>query len=350
MKKVALLEFSNGHTEVLYSQTLFLKRYSYDVHLICDKSHMNRVMDYKTVDSLYYLDSDTSKYERFLKIKMYLKKENIKLLIINTASWSVIRYLPFMLWNVEIIGITHGLEKIVKSFSQKLISLKIKKYFVLSEHLYNQSVKIPNLEFSYFYASFFQDYPTIALNKKANDFWICIPGQLEYKRRDYLFLIEYLPDNLQDNIKFIILGSYNHKSGDGVDFKKHLESKNLLKNFIFFDTFIDDNKFHNYIKQSDILLPLPPSNSRYLNNAISGTFNLAYAHKKLQIMPDEYRDIPDFIDKAIFCNDENFLEILLQLITNKAIIADKEKYLNNNLQLSFDYQAQKYINFLENRL
>lgn len=48
MKNIAVLEISNGHAEILYSQTLFAKTANYNVHLLCNTTHKERVKDFDT--------------------------------------------------------------------------------------------------------------------------------------------------------------------------------------------------------------------------------------------------------------------------------------------------------------
>ncbi|MEA2018173.1 MAG: hypothetical protein U9N59_06970 [Campylobacterota bacterium] len=346
MHKAAILELGNGHTETIYSQTLFLNSHNYEVHLIANKSHQSRIKSFKTVDSFLYIDTDKNKIKQYYQIKKYLKYNNINILVINTAAWSVISFLPFMLFGVKIIGITHGLEKLRNSFSQKLLSLKIKKYFVLSEQLFDNAKKEFSLEFSYFYPMFFQKQGNIDLEKKRDELWITIPGQLEYKRRDYISLIKNLPNYIPDSIKFIILGSCNNH--DGHDFITKLKSKKIDKNFIFFDTFVDDKIFHNYLLKSDLILPLPPYNSRYLNNAISGTYNLAYAYSKAQLLPLHCEQIKDFSNKAIFYDENDLYNLITKTEKLKAKILYIEKNLLSDTKLSLKYQSKKYVDFINN--
>lgn len=60
--KIALLEIRNGHTEVLYSQSLFLKNSSYEVHLLCSVANEDRVRLFDTIDSYLFLDDTSSRY------------------------------------------------------------------------------------------------------------------------------------------------------------------------------------------------------------------------------------------------------------------------------------------------
>ena len=175
MKNIAVLEISNGHVE-----TLFAKTANYNVHLLCNTTHKERVKDFDTVENFYFINPKESQLQNFLSIRKYLRENKINTIVINTASWSVIRYLPFLLTGVKVIGVIHGIEKLQKSFSQKILSLKIQKYFVLSKHLFTQLQDYNKLSFSYFYPMFFPKFQLLKLEKKE-EFWIIIPGQLEYK-------------------------------------------------------------------------------------------------------------------------------------------------------------------------
>ncbi len=342
-----MLEFSKGHTEVLYSQTLFLSNSDYQVHLLCDQRNKARVESFDTIDSFYYLDPEHTRHDRFKQIKTYLSENKIEQLVVNTAAWSAIRYLPFMLWDVEIIGIVHSLDKLRSSFYQRLLSLKIKKYFVLSEYLLKETSDIKNISFSSFYPMFFPMSFSKSLREKGDEFWICIPGQVEYKRRDYDALVNSIDTTLDHRIKFILLGRHDHQAGDGTRLMYSLKKRGLEKYFIFFDDFIEDAEFHAWLKGSDLLMPLPHENGRYFQNAISGTFNLSYASKKPQLMPNGFRSIDEFSSSMLFYQADGLVGLLNSYIEGNSEILAKTKILEDDERLTQEYQTKRYLDLIE---
>ena len=347
MKQIAILEFGRGHTEVLFSQTLFLHNSDYTVHLLVDESHRARVETFPTVDKFLFLSPGASRFARFRQIRNYLAENKIEKLIVNTAAWSAIRYLPFMLLNVEVIGITHSVDKLTGSFYQKLLTLKIKKYFVLSDHLLKQTETIKSAAFSSFYPIFFPDFAPAAVEKEEDAFWICIPGQVEYKRRDYESLTNNIDTRLDKRVKFILLGRHNHKSGDGERLMAVLKEKGIEDYFVFFDDFIDDAAFHAWLKASDLFMPLPHEDGRYVQNAISGTFNLSYAYKKPQLMPQGFQSIEEFSASMLFYQADHLVELLNSFVHEKSSIIAKTDQLEHDTKLTLAYQTKRYIDFIE---
>ncbi len=252
-----------------------------------------------------------------------------------------------MLFHTRIIGVLHGLEKITKSFSQKLLSLKIRNYYLLSEHLYKQCPTTGYMHFSYFYAIFFPPFPKMKILDKKDQFWIAIPGQLEYKRRDYASLVSHLDKTLDPRVRFLLLGSHNHNGGDGLRLKKELQEKGIEDYFIFFDTFIDDAVFHNYLQASDCIMPLVFKQSRYFNLAISGTFNLAFAHKKVQLMHKSYQANTEFRSGAIFYEHYEITELINTLVQDHQLLTHEERTLKNDPRFSLEEQKKHYLKLIE---
>lgn len=345
MQKIAILELSKGHTEVLYSQTLFLQKSGYQVHLLCNSTHKTRVKNFETVDAFIFLSMAKSRWQQFMQIRHYLKKHNIKKVVINTAVWSAVRYLPFMLQGIEIIGIIHSVDKLKNSGMQKLLTQKIKKYFVLSDHLLHQTKSHGHLHFSSFYPIFFPSFGSFAIEKEEI-FLVCIPGQVEYKRRDYDALINNIDESLDGRIRFALLGRHNHKDGDGEALKATITSKGLSKYFLFFDDFIDDAQFHTWLEASDLIMPLPHEDGRYVNNAISGTFNLAYAYKKPQLMPKRFGSIGEFSSSMLFYQEGDLVNLLNGFVQDKSCIDAKTRVLANDPRFTLEYQAARYSDFI----
>jgi hypothetical protein len=280
-----------------------------------------------------------------MQIRQYLKKHNIEKLVINTAAWSAVKYLPFLLRDIEIMGVIHSVDKLKSSGTQKLLAKKIKKYFVLSDHLLDQTKQYRHLRFSSFYPIFFPSFNTAAMEKE-DQFWICIPGQVEYKRRDYDALIDTISENLDNRVRFVLLGRHNHNAGDGEKLKAALKSKGLSKYFLFFDDFIDDALFHAWLQASDLIMPLPHEDGRYVKNAISGTFNLAYAYKKPQLMPKSFASIEEFSSSTLFYGKGELVNLLNGFVLEKSRIEAKSEVLANDPRFALDYQTERYRDFV----
>ena len=211
----------------------------------------------------------------------------------NTAQGS--RALKFCLLppisGVEMVGTIHNTEKLTKSFGQKLINRRIHKYYILADYLRHSIPKNIDNQYAVCYAVFLPRQKVAEIVKPQGECWISIPGYVEYKRRDYHYLLR-LANALKScegkkRIKFIVLG--NTSKSDGPHFVSEIREQNLMDYFVTFDSFVSDDVFNAYIEQSDAIMPLIhpdiPSADKYTKYKISGAFNLALSHNQGYALP-----------------------------------------------------------------
>lgn len=344
-RAVALLEVSSGHVEVLYAQALFLLRSGYDVSIIIADINVSRIEAFNLPITIYAIEAK-KRAAKFRYIHRVIKQNAISTLIINTAHGSIIKFLPFRLFGVKVVGIIHGLEKVRSSITQKLLSLKIRRYFVLSRHLYEQCPQTRLLRCSYFYPIHFPTFTPLHIDKKEH-FYIAIPGQLEFKRRNYTLLASAVTSALNKSIKFLLLGSHNHENGDGKAFEAILNKQGIRDYFIFFDTFVDDATFHSYLQASDAIMPLIYADSRYVDVAISGSYNLAFAHKKPLLMPNFFSQYSEFSTLSLFYEDNHLEDFLNALPHQKSLLADLSEQISNDERFTFETQRKRYMALIE---
>src|SRR5690606_6018145 len=108
-------------------------------------------------------------------------------------------------------GVLHGINKLKGSFTQKKINRKIKNYFLLNDYVLDNLKKTSypsDLRFETYYPIDFPDFPNPPdINKNDREFWIGIPGQVEYKRRDYEGLVNAVSKiTCKKSIRFLLLG------------------------------------------------------------------------------------------------------------------------------------------------
>ncbi|WP_435315463.1 hypothetical protein [Cellulophaga fucicola] len=344
---IAIVEVSESHEECIYSQVSFLKNEGHSVNLFIHPKIESQISSYRhLIDDVLIINFETSSLIKRLiqQQKLFnLLKKNDRIIFNTGSSSKTVRNLCLLLKmsKVECIGILHNVKKLEKSFTQKLISYKIKKYFVLSDHLKptNSIVKIQS-----FYPIFFPKYKCEE-NIKKNNIWITIPGRLDYNRRDYDFLFNNIKtlENI-DNIKFVLLGKIDPKSDEGKNLYKKLNQLKILNNFILFNDFIDNVTFHNYIKKSDFILPLLIKNKDYLNYKITGSFNLAYAYKKILISNIFFSDIEDLSEHSLFYDKESFNELILKI--SNGTVSKKEIY--KKIKWNYNIQKKQYLGLINN--
>lgn len=339
--KIALIEIGGSHDECLYSQIKILKSVE-NVHLtlICDSSLKEHVSYFDSIDKIEFVKKTKGFWaEWFVAFKIYslYKKENFDNIIFNTAEGKKITkllLLPFSA-KTKFFGTLHNTNKIKNSTSQKLISQKIQKYFVLNDYLVHEKHKHI---FASYYPIFFPNYPQANIEKPKDTIWVCIPGQVELKRRDYSSLFDNIEKTkLEKNIQFIFLGPCEHSHGDGNYIKERIKKLNLEKQCMLWDNFIDVTLFHTIAKNSDFLLPLihpqHVSYSLYSHN-ISGAFNIAFAYKIPLLMEESFSSHLDFKDNSIFYNIDNMLSKIKKPEPNKKFYQEQK--------WSFDFQKEKY--------
>lgn len=256
IKEIILIEFSSSHAECLYSQILFLREAGYHITLICDRKLRQIVQDFgKDITFLFF---DFGKLISLLRVRSFLLQQNVEIVILNTAQGSIpLKFLSLHFpRRIRFYGTIHNVHKIETSLGQKIISRKVRSYFVLSKYQFLQIPKYRNLSFTYFNPSFFPAYESNEkiLVEKGDEIWVIIPGALEYKRRDYDFLFDFLKNHPLENLKFILLG--NGSKGDGQYIINKIKAYQLEHFFYFFDDFVPNSLFQSYLQKADYLLPL----------------------------------------------------------------------------------------------
>lgn len=338
--KVAIIELSHSHDECIYSQIQFLvSDGGYDVTVICNEIIHNRLkgnLDGVGVKIIEIRRGINLPFD-IIRLRSYIVRKKFDKVIFNTATGNIIKLLmllPFPKF-IEFVGIIHNISKLSGSVNQDIISKKVNKYYVLSEYLKDNAPSKYNIE--YFYPMFFPGTENLEIEKSNNEIWICIPGQIERRRRDYDGLFLQLSRNkLKENIKFILLGS-----GDTKYIKNNLEKLGIKGQFVWWDSYVGTPIFENYIEKSDYILPLihPHHESFTLyKNQISGTFNLAYGYGKPMLMEESLEGITDF-KGIVFYKAEQLIEVLNTLQTAPINPYNSERW-------SFETQKNRFMDFL----
>ena len=339
--KVAIIELSNSHDECIYSQIKFLlSDGDYNITLICNETIHNRLIgNLVDVDiKLMEIRRDINMPLDILRLRSYIVKSKFDKVIFNTATGNIVKLLMLLPFpkQMEFLGIVHNIGKLEGSANQDIISRKVKKYFVLSEYLKENAPNKYNIE--YFYPMFFPNSESVEVDKKEDEIWVCIPGQIERKRRDYDGLFELLANSkLNKNIKFILLGS-----GDTTYITSKIEKLGIKKQFVWWEKFVGSPEFENYIEKSDYILPLIHTNHKSYSlyqNQITGTFNIAYGYGKTMLIEESLQDVTDF-KGSVFYKTRELIGLL-----NSLKFSPVNPYIDK--RWSFDKQKNRYLEFLE---
>ena len=346
--KTAIVEIRESHEECIYTQLRFLKDAGHEVTLILHPILADQISDYANLaDSIQYIDFNSAGFFKKLHLQVHLFRllKDFELIILNTAhSYKILRNLIIMLRvsRTTCVGVLHDTKKLEDSFTQRIISKKVKKYFVLNDALlpseeYKGSSKVQS-----FYPIFFPSYPPVPVYKQQH-IWIGIPGRIDYSRRDYDFLVNSLSLLTRlIRVKFLILGKVDREGTAGKRLYDSIANSKQLERFKLFHSFIPNHEYHTYLAACDYIMPLLTLSDDYLESKISGTFNLAFAHRKTLLCSSFFASLPDLAENGIFYDEDS----LTRLITD--IDEGREQYKSTYTHPKWDYkfQQRRYISFI----
>jgi len=348
--KIAIVEISKSHEECIHTQVKFLKNPNHTIDLIVHKKIAPQLKEYHhLLNKVYYHEPNKRGFIQKLRQQKSLSKKlaAYDIVIFNTASSSktVRNTSLFLLFSkVKCLGVLHNAEKLTTSFTQAIISFKIKKYFVLNDTIASLAKPKKGVTVASFYPIFFPKYDIPNDFIKPNDeIWITIPGRIDWERRDYKLLVSALKNKgILGKIKFILLGKLDTESLEGYKLWNLITQHNLEHYFLTFNTFISNKVYHAYLMNSDYIMPLLSSNKGYLQFKISGSFNLAFAYKKKLLCKTYFKSLKDLQENAFFY-DSNGLHPLLKKINNRTL---EKRRLYQKQKWNYEYQKNKYISFL----
>lgn len=314
--KVGIVELSSSHSECIYTQLLDFKKAGKTVYFIGNQIVWERI-PYQEEFADCFLIPEKSNLKQLIRLKKYFKEQKIKEIRLNTASGKSIRnFLLLACTKYQTVsGILHNVEKLKKSSTQKMISKSVTQYFVLAEYLKEKSKQYSNkVPVSVLQITEQANSKIETLKKPTEEIWICVPGQVEHKRRDYTTLIQQVKqEGLDAKVKFILLGKGFHQHGDGLEILKELQEIGVEDQFMFWPEFVSESEFEQYMNASDFLLPLihsaHPSFQQY-QTQISGTFHLALAHEKPILVSEQVWEIQELQHLRVNYSEEQLIQFI----------------------------------------
>ncbi|MGB9696357.1 MAG: hypothetical protein ACP5P3_04620 [Ignavibacteria bacterium] len=358
-KKAIIVEFYTSHDFIMQSQISYLLDSGYQTYLWINKDlPFNNIFGFD-VKIIRYSASTGREQRNFSRALMnFITENHIDTLIINSAHGKFVRNFCIFskIKKLNVVGNLHLANKLKGSFNQKLISLEIKKYFVLADYIFEncQEIKSKHMQLCSYYRllpkKFFYQPTTVPDNK---DFIICIPGEISPYRRNYYFLIDFIKqynDCLDKRIKFELLG--NARIKEGYPIIDAIKSSNYRDRFIFYDYYLPDEVFFSRLKQCNIITPLidnrVPNFTMYSRFQISGAFDLAYIFQKPLLLYSSFEHIPEFRNISIFYNEFEFSNFLNNLLDNYETVNQKALTAYQTYErYNYEKQRTKYIKFIE---
>lgn len=309
---VALVEVGGSHDECLLTQMHALKEAGCKLLFVCTQELRERNPHFdQWVDNYFIVDFSTSKRKERQEMRRalrWMKTEGVSRAVLNTAHSRAIRKLCVLALfsRIEFIGILHTTRRLQGSGTQKIIHLKIKKYFFLSEYLLSTVQAPKGIKLAYFYPIIFPEQ----LPKKSHQgVKIAVIGGVERRRKDIDGFCTWL-EHLDDSIHVTFLGYSNPTHPDVLFLKDKLEDLGKTQQVQLFHHFVDHYTFNEHLAESDWILPLvhpnTPSADQYFRNQISGAMTVAFAYKIPLLLHEAYRDIEEMKYASSYYSIENF--------------------------------------------
>lgn len=313
-KLIVLVEVGHSHDECLLTQMMAIKEAGYQCTLVCTQDIPDRNPAFKRwVDNFFIIsDQRGDRFSEMRRTMKHIKKQKAERVVLNTAQGTLARNLCLLglFSKVEFIGIIHTLLKLEGSFTQKVISWKVKKYFVLSEFLYSKIPAKQQRQFGYFYPIAFDG----AKDDKAphEGTIITIIGGVERRRKDLEGFLQMVKKDASTH--FYFLGKSDKNDQNVQAFINGLEENGLREQVTLFNEFVSQETFSEVLNKTDFILPLihpnTPSAKEYFNNQITGAMTVSFGYKIPMLVHEAYDQIEELKVASVYYSLVNFNEML----------------------------------------
>ncbi len=340
-KKMLITEFNDHHDETASPLARLLSR-DFDVSLRVNSAIADRGL-FRGFDVKKTGNGKVKKILSAMGIILEAHLGKFKTIVFNTwgdrYSRLIIRFLPGA---VRRIGVAHNTGLIPGKYK------KI-KYLVLSRYLYERLLKrVSGSAISYFYP--LSGVKQVHEPSPAGDeMRVCIPGKIEFSRRDYPELISIAKSLQGVKIKFIILG--DSLKADGPEFRRKADSEGVSGFFCFFEGYISYEVFFEEIQKCDVIMPLihPAAFDyrKYLESKISASFNLAFSFKKPLLLHASFSGIPEFNGRAFFYDDGKAGEFLKGRAETMPAERETGITISDDSEFSDEVQRKRLVSFID---
>ncbi len=328
--KVAVVEFGGSHDECLLGQILGLKEQGASVYLCSNRKIVDRnpylmqfVDEVKTVELVHKALGDV---KTMLSITRWFRKKGIKKVVFNTAQGGNVRNLCLLSTkSIEFYGMIHTIRLLRDSATQRIISKKIKNYFLLNTTLKDKLGPVEGLNIHTFYPLSFPPFEAERI-KPENQIWMTVIGGIEFRKRDLSGFLDFA-ENANANCRFIFLGKSDLQLEDVAYFNAEIEQRGLTDKIKTFTDFVDQKTYNDYIAATDFILPLIHPEAQcaeeYFEVQISGAINTAFAYHIPMLIHEGYKDWVDFQQGVQFYNLKNWNLALEEGIQKRTLLVQE---------------------------
>lgn len=345
-KKVAILEIGGSHDECILSQLIGLKSAGAWIVFCGTKEMFEKNSQFSSYfDAFHEVVLPRSTFGDFfamVQLNRWFKKHKIDVVIANTAQGGHVRNLCLTASSsIKFVGLIHTIKMLNGSFTQSLISRKIKTYFVLNDTLKRYVGRKPGLEIHSFYPL---NYPAfnLSIEKPKDQFWVAIIGGVENRRKDLNGFLE-MAKQTSEQVHFYFLGKSNMESDEVNAFLNSLRKLELEHRVHLFDAFVSEAEMDAHLQKTDAVFPLvhpnTPSADEYFTRQISGAINVSFSYKIPMMIHEAYEDWEDFQTGVVFYKMENFYS---QWEVFQANHSELKRQLMENPKFSSEIQNQRF--------
>jgi len=349
MKRIALVEIGGSHDECLLTQMRALHGGSNELLLYTTQPIVDRNPSFVNyLSQTHILSIAGSKSDKKREIKRLwssLKEQKVDVVVLNTAQGKLILSLVLkaLFSKIECVGIIHTSRMFKESFTQKLISLKVKKYLVLSEFIKNDCPVSRKIKLDWFYPL---DFPAVSENLMRDPNHFVIVGGVETRRKDldgFLTLAASAPDA----IRWTFLGKSDGNSEEVRSFLEELELRNLTDRVTYFSDFVDQQTFVDTVATATGIVPLihPDTNSadQYFKNQIPGAMNVSLSFKIPMLVHEAYKHWTELEPASLYYTFDDFAEQLEKVQASFDVLQRK---MNDTKAFSAEFQQEKFAKFV----
>jgi hypothetical protein len=356
-KNVALLELGGSHAECLHTQIHYLALSGYKVHLICDTRTWSQIEEKHLITNSQVHTIRKGVFHQLallFKIHRYIRKRRISHLVFNTTEIKIIRNLfliPFP-EKLNLTGILHNAIKLSGRGMRNIIGKRMSKFFLLSEYLREKYQPLTDFRLATFYPVYFPSLTVCPIEKPSDEFWIAIPGGVVAERRDYVGLLTaLLKEILHPKIKLFMLGHHCYGSFPEID-ELMMQTRSKGIPIVNFTTFVEYEKFHGYIVQCDLIMPLihpgkDNKNEFYQDARISGSFNLSFAYKIPLLVEESMQKWTDLQGASFYYKAENIVQAINSFAEQKPAVEQMRETMAKDCRWKVEHLMQQYLDFIE---
>lgn len=287
--KLLVVELNQYHTETfpIYAPLLpsFLHTEEIELHFLCHAEKASELSSvYEDISPViskagYFIVRNLqlrSNYFRW-KIQKIIDRLDIDVLVFNSIEPDRNQKVFKALQSPHKLAIVHNPAKLIIEKEPN------ESYFVLGESVYEHFKT--SLPLDAYLLPFFKPFQTKAKSKADDCLMIGVQGLVDFRRRDYDFLIQ-LAKNLKmkevTSVRFNIIGSNNKKGGARL---RELIAQNDLGNYFILHEYLDDKTFFSEIEACDLLMTLLGEKQKhYFKDKTTATFSHAAAFNKPMLL------------------------------------------------------------------